>query len=300
MLKLENELRNNYAQTLGGLVILLGVYFTWRNLQLAEDGKITDRYSSAIAQLGNRNMTVRIGGIYALERIARDSQKDHWTVMEALCAFIRDESNKVAPTQPKLRSDIQIALTVVGRRSWVDKEREQGLSLDLSKADLREANLTKADLSWVNLGEANLGGAFLVGAKLTKANLGGAKLTKANLAWANLTSADLREANLTKADLTKADLSGANLISANLCEANLTKADLSGANLTKADLHSFTVSGFNLLSAGLIETTLMVTNLRDADLSSANLSSAKYNEKTRFPEGFDLARLKPDTNDGTD
>ena len=128
MLKLENELRNNYAQTLGGLVILLGVYFTWRNLQLAEDGKITDRYSSAIAQLGNRNMTVRIGGIYALERIARDSQKDHWTVMEALCAFIRYESNKVAPTQPKLRSDIQIALTVVGRRSWVDKEREQGLS----------------------------------------------------------------------------------------------------------------------------------------------------------------------------
>jgi len=95
----ENMLRINYAQTfgglVGGLVILVGIYLTWRNLKLAEDGKITDRYSNAIAQLGNQNMTVRIGGIFALERIARDSEKDHWTVMEALCAFIRDESTKV-------------------------------------------------------------------------------------------------------------------------------------------------------------------------------------------------------------
>jgi hypothetical protein len=40
---------------------------------------------------------VRIGGIYALERIARDSAKDHPTVMEVLNAFIRDHSREPWP-----------------------------------------------------------------------------------------------------------------------------------------------------------------------------------------------------------
>ena len=127
MFKIENELRGNYAQIIGGFVLLVGLYLTWRKqnheertanqtLRLTEDGKITERYSKAIELLGSDNLAVRIGGIYALERIARDSQKDHWTVMEALCAFIRDESNKVEPRLHKLRTDIQIAVTVVGRR----------------------------------------------------------------------------------------------------------------------------------------------------------------------------------------
>jgi hypothetical protein len=37
---------------------------------------------------------VRIGGIYALERIARDSAIDHPTVMEVLAAFIREHSQE--------------------------------------------------------------------------------------------------------------------------------------------------------------------------------------------------------------
>ena len=40
---------------------------------------------------------MRIGGIYALERIARDSAKDHPTVMEVLTAFIREHSRDQWP-----------------------------------------------------------------------------------------------------------------------------------------------------------------------------------------------------------
>ncbi|MGH3218423.1 MAG: hypothetical protein ACRDPY_06785 [Streptosporangiaceae bacterium] len=38
---------------------------------------MTDRYTKAIEQLGHDKLDVRIGGIYALERIARDSAKGH-------------------------------------------------------------------------------------------------------------------------------------------------------------------------------------------------------------------------------
>ena len=58
---------------------------------------MTDRYTKAIEQLGSDKLDVRIGGIFALERIARDSARDHPTVMEVLAAFIREHSHEQWP-----------------------------------------------------------------------------------------------------------------------------------------------------------------------------------------------------------
>ena len=44
-----------------------------RTYELTEQGQVTDRYTKAIEQLGSDKLDVTIGGIYALERIARDS-----------------------------------------------------------------------------------------------------------------------------------------------------------------------------------------------------------------------------------
>jgi hypothetical protein len=52
-------------------------------------GQITDRFGKAVGQLGSAELDVRLGGIYALERIARDSADDHPQVMEVLTAFVR-------------------------------------------------------------------------------------------------------------------------------------------------------------------------------------------------------------------
>src|SRR6266568_4075356 len=95
-----------------------------RTFELTEQGQVTDRFTKAIEQLGSDKLDVRIGGIYALERIARDSAKDHPTVMEVLTAFIREHSREPWPpsnadqsVQERLtRPDVQAALTVIGRR----------------------------------------------------------------------------------------------------------------------------------------------------------------------------------------
>jgi hypothetical protein len=68
-----------------------------RTFELTEQGQVTDRYTKAIEQLGSDKLDVRIGGIYALERVARDSAKDHPTVMEVLTAFIREHSREPWP-----------------------------------------------------------------------------------------------------------------------------------------------------------------------------------------------------------
>ena len=89
--------------TLGaGLLAAGALVFTARNFTLSREGQVTDRYTKAVEQLGSDKLDVRIGGIYALERIARDSAKDHPTVMEVLTAFIRDHSRE--PWPPLLRA----------------------------------------------------------------------------------------------------------------------------------------------------------------------------------------------------
>jgi hypothetical protein len=95
---------------------------------------------------------VRLDGIYALERIARDSRRDHTTIMEVLAAFIRKHSYEplsspdsgADPALPSaIRADVQAAIVVIGRRdSTHDRQR-----IMLSDAYLSGANLIRANLS---------------------------------------------------------------------------------------------------------------------------------------------------------
>ena len=96
--ELENEARKTLTQIALAVFGLIVLFLTWwrllvndRNLRIIEQGHIMDRYTKAIAQLGKLedgkpNIEVRLGGIYALERLASDSPRDHWTIMEVLSA----------------------------------------------------------------------------------------------------------------------------------------------------------------------------------------------------------------------
>jgi hypothetical protein len=76
-----------------GLVSLAAVYYTAHNADTARQGHVTDRYTKAIEQLGSDRLDVRVGGIFAPERIARDSARDHPVVLEVLAAFLREHSH---------------------------------------------------------------------------------------------------------------------------------------------------------------------------------------------------------------
>jgi hypothetical protein len=244
--KQESDTRTTVVQAIGGAVVLIGLWFTWRNMRLTEkniqitqetalrnfettrEGQITDRFTKAIGQLGEvglDKLAIRLGGIYALERIARDSERDHWPIMEILTAYVRENASwkegehpsqedialsETQPTQsnqlpPKLASDIQAILTVLGRRThtW---EKEANQRLNLGNTDLRGANLQGAHLE-----KANLYRAQLQGATFYRAQLQGAYLHEAQLQGAALYRAHLEEANLYEAQLQGANLEGAHL-----------------------------------------------------------------------------------------
>jgi hypothetical protein len=222
----ENNARMTIAQIIGGLVVLLGLYATFKNVRVAEEGKLTERFSKAVELLGSEKPEARLGGIYALERIARDSLKDHWSVMEILTAFVREQSKKdhnqwqeqLSATgqnvdalihDKKPPADIQAALTVIGRRKWTEHEKpHQRLDLRqsflkrvylnganlrralLSHTDLTNANLMLADLTEASVWEAKLNEAFLRGTRLIKANLSGTDLSDSvELTWGQISEA---------------------------------------------------------------------------------------------------------------
>ena len=189
--------RTAVASLLAAPAAAAGAVFTGLSLQatraqntVAEQGRFTDRFTKAVDQLdrsGPEHLQARSGAVYALDRLARDSSRDHPTTVEILSASIRTTGGRPTPTGGKfvraglcpgrsVAPDVQATLTVLGRR-------------DTTREDLDNATLTDTDL---------------LGAHLTCASL-----DNANLSNADLTQADLTDAKLTGADLTGADLTDA-------------------------------------------------------------------------------------------
>lgn len=286
----ENNYRATLAQIFGGVAIAIGIYYTWRRITIAEEdlkatkeGQITERFTRAIDQLGavdkngNPAIEIRLGAIYALERIANESEKDYWNIIEILTAYVRknspisltDEPIKVKDSYDEnvvyyrgrdgISLDIQAILTVIGRLNCPNYKKFNRLDLQrtfLKKSQLKDANLERV------------------------------MFTEANLAWSNLFGANLQDANLEEANLFRANLRGAILIMASIPRANLKKADLSGADLTKADLEGVNLEGADLRLADLTKAYLEGAKLKAANLGAAYFLGADFEEADL--EGADL------------
>jgi hypothetical protein len=185
------QLVTGIAQVLGILGGALLLYYTWRTLHVDQESRVTERFTRAIEHLGAtdntgaRRLEIRLGGIYGLERIARDSEDDYWPVMEVLTAYIRehapwldprvaagfagamppppqggDAAGGIAPSGPPpmasgrvvLPSDIRAIVAVLKRRRrfyWSGEEGEE--FLDLSRSDLRGGNFGQIHLEAADL-----------------------------------------------------------------------------------------------------------------------------------------------------
>jgi uncharacterized protein YjbI with pentapeptide repeats len=305
--KAHSDVRTAALQFFGGCVLAVGAVFTaWsvyltrkrdreqrrtddKRIEVDREGQITDRFSNAVEQLGHKSVDVRLGGIYALERIARDSpERDHRTTMEVLVAFVQVHAPKDSPKQksdtedPRDRdrarpdADVMGALTVLGRRKC---EYDQGLRLNLPRTDLRgvrlrydDARFKDAVLRYANLRGAHLEGAHLEGAELREVILEGA---------------DLADAHLNDASLPKAKLKGANLEGANLSGACLRKAELSPYRLPNGKSFPTVLENADLSGAHLEG-----ANLSEARLRGANLHGAHADADTVWSDGLNTVEAR--------
>jgi uncharacterized protein YjbI with pentapeptide repeats len=311
LFEIENESRGTLGQILSGVAVLTGLIFAWQqlgqtsdNLRVSEEGQITDRFSRAVDQLGSQQYTIRLGGIYALERIARDSPRDYGPVMEVLTAFARQESpvgpNAIAtpgPLAPDVPADVQAVFKVIGRRSeaQIEAEVEEGYGcLDLTSVNAVGADLANTNLQNTCWDRSDLRGAIVSGANLSDSYFGSANLQQANLDRVNAERAQFNSANLLNANLSQGNFTDANFLAANMTSTLLQGTDLDNASLVRANLQNAAAFGATMNGANLLDANLTGAVLTDADLSGADqltaeqITSAVTNSGTRLPPGIDV------------
>ncbi len=207
-----------FLGTITGIVALFGGYLAIRRsdedkiqnkiaqkqADTAEQGLITDRINKAVESLGKLDrknkpvLEVRIGALYALERIAQDSIDDHIRIMKIICAYVRVNRpfiNK-SHTTTVVSSDIRAALHIIGHRDkWtedkrhIEKEKEEKYRLDLRHCDLHNIELYDADLSDALFSKATLRAAILVRVKFNNASFLQTHISKADFQESDMTNA---------------------------------------------------------------------------------------------------------------
>lgn len=184
----------------------------------AQQSLRNERYQKGAEMLGHESLSVRLGGTYALQRLAEEFPEEyHVQITGLFSAFTRHPTADEAYVEevklkfgiPRLREDVQAVVRAIGRRNRrkIDLEREEGLDLDLTSAYLTLGDLREANLAY---------------AILTRANLSRATLTRADFRSTTLAFADLRNASLEQAVLYEAKLVGTKLSDAILSRANLS------------------------------------------------------------------------------
>lgn len=229
--------------------------------------RITESFAKAVEQLGSDKVETRLGAIYTLERISKESEREYWPIIEILTAFVRERAPWPRPTlegehalpveldseteelvaRVRPNTDIQSVLTVLGRRDDKMRQQEQaaGRCVDLSCTDLRGAELPRAHLErvkleWAHLEEANLEEAHLEGSVLFGTHLEGANLKRAYI-------------NHGEEPIDSAAFWGVHLDNSKLYQTHIEGADLSlTTGLTQAQVDVARGDESTRLPAGLM------------------------------------------------
>ncbi|SRR5216683_1955247 len=241
--KAENDVRGTLLTTFIGL----GAFFTGAvallSYRLNQRGQVTDRFTAAIAQLGDPRLDIRLGGIYALEQIAIDSRDLHPPTMEILTAFIREHSHELNSNSLSADADeFEIAVALLRERAAdLEEQSEAGRSEALKSVPALKTMLAAIGLRPDIQAIATVlsrrkvrydSERFIV--DLRYAVLRRAYFRRASLKGAFLVNADLRNARFTGADLRNAKFNLAQLQQARLWSTNVTDADFEDANLDGA------------------------------------------------------------------
>ena len=284
-----------------------------RQADTAHHGLLNERYQKGAEMIGSEVLSVRLGGLYALQSLSSEyPEQYHVQIMRLFCAFVRhlavdgdakniqSSDSETNPTEP--RADVQAVMDAIGARGESELNLEE---LGGYKLDLRHVNLRRASLAATNLSNARFSGACLVGAALGEANLTNAILNQADLTGSRLGGAILCGARLHRAILQSAvfwtpwppgPLRFISYYNA-LQEGKVLSADLSSAKLDKSDLSSASLQGAQLSGANLTDATLCGAKLSGAKLSGTtlvktNLTGATFSDDGKIPAtGLTQAQL---------
>jgi uncharacterized protein YjbI with pentapeptide repeats len=301
--------RDSWARLIGGLFVFFGILIAFHRLNIARDDQkiaqeeqMTNRFSKAAELLGHENISVRMAALYALERIANDSDKDYDVIMETIAAYIRSLNPLIEP-EKETTEDTNAAMNILGQRkrknsiSSLNSINLSKLKLTSKKKDFSDfsflgVNFSKSDLRYVNFSKSELKEAIFNQSTLNHANFTYAHLPRSTIIKASLENANFTHANLISADLQGSNLNDSILNMAHCTNTNFSDAQLRNADLQNASLHKANLDSSFLNKANLEGADLNLATMKEAYLIEANLATAKHLTWDQLESAKDLTGAK--------
>ncbi|WP_410671419.1 pentapeptide repeat-containing protein [Amycolatopsis sp. cmx-4-68] len=130
----------------------------------AVERRMTELHLKAVEQLGSDKAPVRLGGLYALERLAQDNESQRQTIVNVLCAYLRMPYDAAETAESEHRAqEREVRLTaqrLLRAHLRPDKAAAYWGPLHL---DLTSARLVDFTLDKTRVGAATFNGATFVG-----------------------------------------------------------------------------------------------------------------------------------------
>ncbi|MEM6414954.1 MAG: pentapeptide repeat-containing protein [Pseudomonadota bacterium] len=274
--------------------------------RVKQEQERNERFVRAVELLRDDDASVRMAGVYALERLALEKDANYAaTVIKVLSGFVRERTTrgKDERTKPERTDKANESCKDYHKRldTWLNQQEKPTEPITAAMRALgaiwqEEKGIKKEAGNKDNFHKRSSD-------ELTAITFENAILTKLDAPNIDLSRCDFRNVALERANLWDANLEGANLWDANLEGANLWGANLEGANLWDANLEGAYLAGANLRGANLTD----VKNLTEAQLEAAvwptgappklpSAFNAEVFDKEPYTDPDNPERLKPRMN----
>jgi uncharacterized protein YjbI with pentapeptide repeats len=307
--RMEDDARKTLAQIIGGVLVLLGLVVTYNTYRvgvqkqdLDRDSQVTDRFSKAITHLGDDKIAIRIGGLFELERIAKDSPRDASTTKQVIYAYLHDKFSNVQNLSPDSISPRPTAPETTNETN-VPQQKSNGLAIAKFNTPIEVQTILNiiqnllGESERLDLRHLDLSGKSLANGKYALANFQNTNISNSNLFASDFTSADFRSASLRGAstDISEHVELGKSIVGLVVPEKLRTifsNATFFEADLSEADLSLGKFVGTKLRSCKLNKTILYKTDLTDADLFRAEANQLDLRQADLTRTNFANAQLR--------
>lgn len=151
-----------------------------------------DSLTRAIEQLGHGDISVRLGGIHALDRLARNDPSETQAVAEILAAHVRQSSDKSFPNdRSEWHLEIQLCILKLGAY----RRLLPVLQFDLRESDLRGLDFSGLDFSDSRFDGTNFSNSKIFGSKFSACSINNVTFNKVNLYNVDFANANFNQAN---------------------------------------------------------------------------------------------------------
>ena len=268
-----------------------------REIQIREIDKTTDPTTTYSYPETQPNLEVRLGAIYALERIARDSVRDKKSVFDILCAYARNPENsgKLKPVDevptnaeefykwqaglPSARVDMQACIYVLGSDLYADFEAN---IFDLSRANFQSVKFSNCNLSGANLEGANLDATSFDGTVASQAILDRCHVKAATVKTTSLNNSSLDHADISFCRLSDTSLIGSEGRKTKFSNAILSNCDLRYCHFKEATFTSVTFQSGICSWISLKQSHIDATTFRETDAQYVNFRDASLFDTSFF------------------